>query len=392
MPRLIFTLVALAGGLFFITLVPTAQAERLDDPIELGSIETDSAFGVSVVGGLAYVADGSSGLRVIDVSNPAAPVEVGSIDTPDFAYGVSVVGGLAYVADGSSVRVIDVSNPAVPVELGSIETEFAYGVSVVGGLAYVVDSFFGLRVVAVSHPALPVDLGAIDGNGVMQPAVIDGDPSWTQMVWMQLELQGWSEAAAVSGTFTLGADMTLTAWGGILDATGVVEVTVDGAIVEVTFGLIIESGLTDPGQEFFVTVDAALQQVTISNLVIDLPPVVRIAIGQITFDAQEGAAVFRDIDITSATLTWLDLHIDNIEVYPNYLLVRVPVTGEGLVLGDPEMPTNSIILPPNADRAATYSGNMFSFARATPWWSENFDPVSFAAGFARDPEATFTAH
>ena len=41
------------------------------------------------------MADGDSGLRVIDVSNPALPIEVGSIDTPENARGVSVVGGLA---------------------------------------------------------------------------------------------------------------------------------------------------------------------------------------------------------------------------------------------------------------------------------------------------------
>jgi hypothetical protein len=69
------------------------------------------------------VANYALGLRVIDVSNPAAPVEVGSIDTPDLACDVSVVGGLTYVADGTSgLRVVDVSDPAAPVEVGSIDT------------------------------------------------------------------------------------------------------------------------------------------------------------------------------------------------------------------------------------------------------------------------------
>ncbi len=38
-------------------------------------------------------------LRVIDVSDPADPREVGSIATPGQAYGVHVVGELIYVAD-----------------------------------------------------------------------------------------------------------------------------------------------------------------------------------------------------------------------------------------------------------------------------------------------------
>ncbi len=54
---------------------------------------------MSVVGSLAYVADGSS-LQIIDVRNPANPTWRGAYDTPGFAYGVTVVGRLIYVADG----------------------------------------------------------------------------------------------------------------------------------------------------------------------------------------------------------------------------------------------------------------------------------------------------
>jgi hypothetical protein len=38
-------------------------------------------------------------LRVIDVSNPSSPREVGFYDTPGWAYGVAVSGSYAYVAD-----------------------------------------------------------------------------------------------------------------------------------------------------------------------------------------------------------------------------------------------------------------------------------------------------
>ena len=44
---------------------------------------------------------------MIDVSNPALPVELGALNTPGYASGVEVVGGLAYVADSWSVSVID---------------------------------------------------------------------------------------------------------------------------------------------------------------------------------------------------------------------------------------------------------------------------------------------
>jgi hypothetical protein len=39
-------------------------------------------------------------LRIIDVSNPAAPSETGFFDTGENAYGVAVSGNYAYLADG----------------------------------------------------------------------------------------------------------------------------------------------------------------------------------------------------------------------------------------------------------------------------------------------------
>ena len=57
------------------------------------------AFGVYVSGSYAYVADGGDGLRIIDVSVPSSPYEIGFYNTGDTAYGVYVSGSYAYVAD-----------------------------------------------------------------------------------------------------------------------------------------------------------------------------------------------------------------------------------------------------------------------------------------------------
>jgi len=89
-------------------------------------------MGVAVAGGYAYVADAApGGLRVINVSTPASPFEVGYVDTPVTALGVAVSGSYAYVADGGGgLRVIDVSTPASPFEVGYVDTPgIAYGVA-----------------------------------------------------------------------------------------------------------------------------------------------------------------------------------------------------------------------------------------------------------------------
>ena len=65
-----------------------------------GSCDTPSfAEGVYVAGSYAYVADYSSGLQVIDVSDPQNPAVTGACDTTGDARGVYVVCSFAYVAD-----------------------------------------------------------------------------------------------------------------------------------------------------------------------------------------------------------------------------------------------------------------------------------------------------
>ncbi|MFZ1630510.1 MAG: hypothetical protein WAV70_16445, partial [Anaerolineae bacterium] len=104
-------------------------------------------WAVHVLGGLAYVAAGSAGLQVIDVSNPVTPFLRGAYDTPGTAYGVSVVDGLAHVADGwNGLQIIDVNDPANPILRGAYDTPEAIGVSVVGSLAYVADGSSGLQI------------------------------------------------------------------------------------------------------------------------------------------------------------------------------------------------------------------------------------------------------
>ncbi|MBM3242700.1 hypothetical protein FJZ31_41095 [Candidatus Poribacteria bacterium] len=58
------------------------------------------AHGVYISGSYAYLAGGGGGLRVIDVSSPENPEEVGFYDTPGVAEGVYVSGGLIYVENG----------------------------------------------------------------------------------------------------------------------------------------------------------------------------------------------------------------------------------------------------------------------------------------------------
>jgi hypothetical protein len=97
-----------------------------------------TALKVTIEGKYAYVADGSGGLLILDVSNPAAPLRTGSLKTPGYAQAVAVSGTTAFVADWKSgLAAIDVSNPASPSLIGSYSISGqANDVAVRQGYAY----------------------------------------------------------------------------------------------------------------------------------------------------------------------------------------------------------------------------------------------------------------
>ncbi len=158
--------------------LPEGITLSLKPPTLVGSGNTpDIARGVFVVGSLAYVGDGGSGLQIIDVSNPAAPTLAGSYNTPDHAQGVFVVGSLAYVADDNvgGLQIIDVSNPAIPTLVGNYNTPgYAWSVFVVGSLAYVADEGSGLQIIDVSNPAAPTRVGSYNTPGAALGAFVVG--------------------------------------------------------------------------------------------------------------------------------------------------------------------------------------------------------------------------
>jgi hypothetical protein len=132
-------------------------------PVFSGGYDTPGlARGVEVQNGLAYVADDTSGLQILDVSNPAAITRLASYNTPGIACNVQVQNGLAYVADHTSgLQVLNVSNPSNITSLGSYDTPgLAWSVQVQNSMAYVADDNSGLQVLNVSNPRNITQLGS----------------------------------------------------------------------------------------------------------------------------------------------------------------------------------------------------------------------------------------
>jgi hypothetical protein len=142
-----------------------------------------------VDGNYVYVAAYGEGLRIVDVSNPTAIVEVGA-ETSDLAIGVAIQGNYAYVgAGGNTMNIIDISDPAAPVLVGSAGMAgSAWGVAVSGDYAYVANAEYGVRVFNVDDRTSPVQVGRYDTADQVRRLVLqDGlifATDWQDGIWI----------------------------------------------------------------------------------------------------------------------------------------------------------------------------------------------------------------
>jgi hypothetical protein len=119
--------------------------------IPLGS----AAHDIKVVGTHAYVAT-ESGMTVLDVSNPAAPVVRGKFATAQPCQGIDVAAHAYLACQTAGVYVVDISNPALPKQLGNLRPGGSlWDVAAHGDFLYV-SSFNGeLYVVSIVNPTRP---------------------------------------------------------------------------------------------------------------------------------------------------------------------------------------------------------------------------------------------
>jgi hypothetical protein len=115
-----------------------------------------------------------SGLYIIDVSDATDPVQTGFFETDREAWGVWVEGGHAYV-NGRAMWILDVSSPEDPRLTGECESCAAqWDLFVLDGYAYTVGAF-GVKIVDISDPSRPFTAGEYETVGrAYEIFVLDG--------------------------------------------------------------------------------------------------------------------------------------------------------------------------------------------------------------------------
>ena len=133
-------------------------------PTKIGEVAlgTRGISDITISGTTAYVA--GDGFRIVDVSFPDSPSEIGYSDIPNLARGIVVSGSYAYVTDHffQGLRVFDITNPS---NLNQVSfTSFpgrTRGIAIKGNYLYLQAGSWqeegetGIRIVDISNPSSP---------------------------------------------------------------------------------------------------------------------------------------------------------------------------------------------------------------------------------------------
>lgn len=133
-----------------------------ESPVVVGQTEVFPTIthNLTVSGTRAYLASDTAGMRIIDTSTPASPVQIGVCDTPGRARSVAISGDYAFVADETGhFQVCDISTPSTSAVVGAYPYLYStYGVAISRNYAYVGANEF--VVFDISTPTTPQRIGS----------------------------------------------------------------------------------------------------------------------------------------------------------------------------------------------------------------------------------------
>jgi hypothetical protein len=152
-------------------------------PKRVATIDAVGAYDVYVSGGYLYVARRFSGISIYDLFNPASPSLTGHFETRNIVTHIEVHGQYAYVVNNyldvtgsyGELLILDISNPAAPVQKAKFNTaEILSDLSVSGNYVYLASHVYNptnpledgvMLVIDISNIASPQKVGEYDTPG-----------------------------------------------------------------------------------------------------------------------------------------------------------------------------------------------------------------------------------
>ena len=160
---------------------PVSRVDAAGEPQSL-ELSDDGKF--------ALLSAGDAGLHVIDLRDVTAPKVVATYQPGDRTFGAAVAGTTAFVAGGiSGMHILDLAHPENPALLGTYNAgEPVIDVAMQGSLAVVSGRDTGLHIVDVSDPREPRRISGVALAGGAGPSTLVERHIYVQNNWTSLSL------------------------------------------------------------------------------------------------------------------------------------------------------------------------------------------------------------
>ncbi len=213
----------------------TVDISNPANPVETGSLALPTSA-LALSNNILFDATTDGRLVTLDVTNPNSPSIVGTMSLPTAATNLRLIGSTLYVADGSAgLLIFDVSNPTQPVQLSQFALSSpVWDVAVSGNLAFLAADAMGLVIADISNPMQPKQLsqtalaygtalsirvqnslvyvGTANGGGFV--AAFDyAQPSYPRLIAMNYF--GETEDALITGMTFYGSDILMVGSPGV---------------------------------------------------------------------------------------------------------------------------------------------------------------------------------
>ncbi len=139
-------------------------------------IETQGVDSIAIQGTYLYATIAATGLQIVDISNPAAPVNKGSLSSSS-TNTVIVQGRYAYLSLGTTLQAVNVSDPTAPVSAGTVTLDSSESNMVMQGkyIYVAISTSHELQVVNVSNPASMSITGTIATGTEVRSVALAGN-------------------------------------------------------------------------------------------------------------------------------------------------------------------------------------------------------------------------
>ena len=149
-----------------------------DKPLEIGSVDTAwyESYSVAARDSFAYVMWWIDyGLAAVDVSDPANPKLAGGCTVFNMPEAMFVRDSLLYIAESYRFEVASIAQPRAPTVVGTCGLPgYIYGMDMRDTLAFIASGVSGLQIVNVARPDIPAIAGElVPPNGACGVAVVD---------------------------------------------------------------------------------------------------------------------------------------------------------------------------------------------------------------------------